>query len=41
MWLIQALRIVFHENALEEVLEMRFSWFLDILGGIIGPQTLF
>ena len=33
VWLIQALRIVFHENVPEEVLEMSCSWFLDVLGG--------
>ena len=32
MWFIQALRIVFHENVPEEVLEMSCSWFLDFGG---------
>ena len=31
MWFIQALRIVFHENVPEEILEMRCSWFLGLL----------
>ena len=32
MCFIQALRILFHENVPEEVLEMSCSWFLDFLG---------
>ena len=31
---IQALRIVFHENVPEEVLEIRFSWFLGVFEGL-------
>ena len=34
MWFIQALRIVFHENVPEEVLEMSCSWFLGIFEGL-------
>ena len=34
MWFIQALRIVFHENLPEEVLQMSCSWFPDVLGGL-------
>ena len=30
MWFIQALRIVFHENVPEEVLEISCSWFLGV-----------
>ena len=30
MWFIQALRIVFHENIHEEVLELSCSWFLGV-----------
>ena len=30
MWFIQALRTVFHENVPEEVLEVSFSWCLDV-----------
>ena len=33
MWFIQALRIVFHENVPEEVLDMSCSWFLDFFWG--------
>ena len=31
MWFIQSLRIVFHENVPEEILEMRCFWFLGVL----------
>ena len=34
MWFIQALRIVFHENLPEEVLEMSCSRFPDVLGAL-------
>ena len=34
MWFIQALRIVFHENVPEEVLEMSYSWFLGVFEGL-------
>ena len=41
MWFIQALRIVFHENVPEEVLEMSCSWFLDVFLGIIWTKIQF
>ena len=41
MWFIQALRIVFHENAPEEVLEMSCSWFVDFLGRLSGFKSYF
>ena len=42
MWFIQALRIVFHENVPEKVLEMMScSWFLDVLGGLSGLKSNF
>ena len=34
MWFIQALRIVFHENVPEEVLEISCSWFLGVFEGL-------
>ena len=41
MWFIQALRRVFHDNVPEEVLEMSWSWFLDVFLGIIWPKVQF
>ena len=41
MWFIQGLRIVFHENVPQEVLEMSCSWFLDILRGLSGLKPYF
>ena len=41
MWFIQSLRIVFHENVPEEILEMRCSWFLDVSGGLSGLKSNF
>ena len=41
MWFIQALRIVFHENEPEEVLEMSCSWFLEFLGRLSGLKSYF
>ena len=41
MWFIQALRIVFHENVPQEVLEMSCSYFLDILRGLSGLKSYF
>ena len=37
----QALRIVFHENVPEEVLEMSCSWFLDVFGRLSGLKSNF
>ena len=34
MWFIQALRIVFHENVPEEVLEMNCFWFFGVFEGL-------
>ena len=39
MWFIQALRILFHENVPEEVLEMSCSWFLDFLRRLSGFKS--
>ena len=36
MWIIQALRTVFHENLREEVFQMSFSWLLDVFWGLSG-----
>ena len=41
MWFIEALRIVFHENLPEEVLEMSCSWFLDFLERLSGFKSYF
>ena len=41
MWFIQALRIVFHENVPEEVLEMSCSWFVDFLGRLSSFKSYF
>ena len=38
---IQAMRIVFHENVPEEVLEMSCSWFLDFLVRLSGFKSYF
>ena len=35
MWFIQALRIVFHENVPQEILEMSCSWFLGVSEGSV------
>ena len=39
MWFIEALRIVFHKNVPEEVLEMSCSWFVDFLGRLSGLKS--
>ena len=39
MWFIQALRIVFHENVPQEVLEMSCSWFLGVFEGLSGLKS--
>ena len=41
MWFIQALRIVFHENVPEEVLEMSCSWFVDFLGRLSSFKSAY
>ena len=41
MWFIQVLRVVFHENVPEEVLEMSFLGFLMFLGGLSGLKSCF
>ena len=41
MWFIQALRIVFHENVPEEVLEISCSWFLGVLEGLSCLKSSF
>ena len=41
MWFIQALRIVFHDNVPEKLLEMSCSWFLGVFLGIIWPKVQF
>ena len=38
MWFIQALRIVFHENVPEKVLEMSCSWFLVFLTDYLASK---
>ena len=41
MWFIQALRIVFHENVPEEVLEMSCPWFVGVFQGLSGLKSNF
>ena len=41
MWFIEALRVVFHENVPEEVLEMSFLGFLMFLGVFLGLKSCF
>ena len=40
MWFIQALRIVFHDNLPEEVLQMSCSWFLDVWGDYLASNPI-
>ena len=40
MWFIQALRIVFHENVPEKVLEMSCSWFLVFLTDYLASNPM-
>ena len=41
MWFIQALRIVFHENVPQQVLEMSCSWLLGVFEGLSGLKSNF
>jgi len=41
MWIIQALRTVFHENVREDVFQMTCSWFLDVFWGLSGLKLQF